>query len=130
MIDDWLAEIAAMPMRKRRQWKGHLKDKWGVKQRVRYTPEGVRAADTTTHFEVYEQANRESFRGWQPVVVIEEVERNGSALVPMGRYGPRLLAADDMFEEVHQIQGETHTGNHYRTHTIKVPTAAGEPVRA
>ena len=102
---------------------------------MRFSPQAVHVGDVPTHFEVWKTPNRESGCGWQPVVVFEEVarslERSGrDPPVPLGPYGARLLAADDMFKEFHQIQGETHTGHHHRNKNIKVPTAAGEPVRA
>ena len=43
--------------------------------------------------------------------------------------GLRLMTAADPLEEFNEIQGENMTGNHYRNHFIKVPTAPGEPCR-
>ena len=41
----------------------------------------------------------------------------------------QLMAAPDMWTAFNDIQGDTHTGNHYRNHYVKVPTAPGEPCR-
>ena len=30
-IDGWMAEIAKLPTRKQKNWKGHLHDEWNVK---------------------------------------------------------------------------------------------------
>ena len=49
--------------------------------------------------------------------------------LPMSMAGLRLMTAADPLEEFNEIQGENMTGNHYRNHFIKVPTAPGEPCR-
>ena len=48
----------------------------------------------------------------------------------MSMAGMRLMTAADPLEEIIEIQGENRTGNHYRDHFIKVPTAPGEPCQA
>ena len=131
-IDEWMAEIAKLPPRKQKNWKGHLYDKWNVSQRVRYVPGGRTIGEgpdaLTTYFEVWKQANREKGHAWWPVLSHESLHDAGTYL-PMSRAGLRLMTAADPLEEFNEIQGENMTGNHYRNHFIKVPTAPGEPVR-
>ena len=47
----------------------------------------------------------------------------------MSMAGLRLMTAADPLEEFNEIHGENLTGNHYRNHFTKVPTAPGEPCR-
>ena len=131
-IDGWMAEIAKLPPRKQKNWKGHLYDKWNVSQRVRYVPGGRTLGEgpdaLTTYFEVWKQANREQGHAWWPVLSHESLHDAGTYL-SMSRAGLRLMTAADPLAEFHDIQGENLTGNHYRNHFIKVPTAPGEPCR-
>ena len=133
-IDGWLAEIARLPPRKQKNWKGHLSDKWNVKQRVRYVPGGRTVGEgpgaLTTYFEVWKQANRgEKGNAWWPVLTHKALEDAGGIVRPMSMAGLRLMTAADPLAEFNEIQGENLTGNHYRNHFIKVPTAPGEPCR-
>ena len=133
MINKWKAEIAALPEKKRRKWKGNLWDKWNVSQRVRYVGEqiiqGTESDPLKYYFEVYKQPNREGGGCWWPVVVHAELAAAAYGPIVLSEYGARLAQAPNMFEEFINIQGETHTGNHYRNHYISVPTAPGEPCR-
>ena len=130
-IDGWMAEIAKLPLRKQKNWKGHLYDKWNVSQRVRYVPGGRTIGEgpdaLTTYFEVWKQANREKGHAWWPV--FSHDSRLGRTCIPISKAGLRLMTAADPLEEFNDIQRENLTGNHYRNHFIKVPTAPGEPCR-
>ena len=128
-IDGWMAEIAKLPPRKQKNWKGHLYDKWNVSQRVRYVPGGrtILEGALTTYFEVWKQANREKGHAWWPVFSWESLD--AFPCRPLSMAGLRLMTAADPLAEFNEIQGENLTGNHYRNHFIKVPTAPGEPCR-
>ena len=41
IIEMWEAELAALPVRKRKNWKGSMIDRFGVKGVVVYDPQGI-----------------------------------------------------------------------------------------
>ena len=128
-----MSEIDALPAKKRKHWKGRLFDKWNVAQRVRFVPEGERISESEyiSYFKVYKQPNRDGGGQWWPVVE-ESFHALAGDVRPLSGYGHRLLRAAetyDMWETFDDIQEETHTGEHYRNHFVKVPTEAGQPVR-
>ena len=135
MVEKWMTEIRALPAKKRKHWKGRLFDKWNVAQKVRYVPEGEQIGESSyiSYFKVYKQPNRGDSGGqWWPVVEESFHTLPDMKLRPVGAYGHRLLHAaetGDMWETFDDIQEETHTGEHYRNHFVKVPTEAGQPVR-
>ena len=130
IIQKWWAEVNALPPKKRPKWKGKLWDKWNVGERVRFVPEGREIAEgVVTHFEVWKQPNRDGGDKWWPVLGPDAFQGRIVRVHPLSEFGARMMNADDMFQEFNDIQGETHTGNHYRNHSTKVPTQSGEPVR-
>ena len=50
-IEMWKAEIAALPVRKRKNWKGSMIDRFGVRGVVVYDPQGIEVPGYgRTHF--------------------------------------------------------------------------------
>ena len=50
-IEMWKAEIAALPVRKRKNWKGRMVDRFGVRGVVVYDPQGIEVPGYgRTHF--------------------------------------------------------------------------------
>ena len=72
---------------------------------------------------------------WVPCVCTEETLANDEGWKPLSMVGVAAIAEVNTGIEglidraMNHAREENHTGNHYRNHKIKVPTAAGEPVR-
>ena len=118
-------EVEALPMRKRSKWHGFVKDMSGVKRKVYYRAPGqlvlkdhseliqLKPTDEALdHYLVFDnQESEDMHRRWMGAY-----ERGGWAEV--SREHDRMVA-------------ENATGNHRsKSHKIRVPTKAGEPVRA
>ena len=141
VIEGWKAEIAALPVRKRKNWKGSMIDRCGVRGVVVYDPQGIEVPGYgRTHFKQRMNEQKKSMyateQEWRPVM-------------PMGwqRQEPaeglsifHIRTGNDAAMDGHtpQIQCEmlvtgrraNQTGNHVpRNHPIRVPTAPEEPVR-
>ena len=56
--------------------------------------------------------------------------REEKYLTPVSAVGHAFDVSDEAGVEAFRAATQaTHTGNHYRNHSVKVPTAPGEPVR-
>ena len=140
LLDEWRAELAALPPRKRKSWKGILADKWNVRQKVRWlgqarTVQMVDGVSTPYEFVVYKHAEKTCGSTWVPVVDLawrDELPEGTEVLMSDAArrlYDARLKGEDEavVFD---QIQEENMTGNHHRNpKPVRVPTRAGEPVR-
>ena len=123
IVDEWRQEVNALPMRKRGKWKGWVTDKYGQRTRVRYVPD-------TGHFENFYPSHvvHQCSTQWMRIWSTSEVRAEDSH--PTSRLGEAMHANDDGgIMALEAEQDANHTGNHYRNHHIKVPTAPGEPVR-
>ena len=122
IVDEWRQEVNALPMRKRGKWKGWLEDKHGQRTRVRYVPD-------TGHFEnFYPSHVVQSSTQWMRIWSTAEVRAADGH--PTSHLGEVMYANDDGGRMALLAERDAnHTGNHYRNHSIKVPTAPGEPVR-
>ena len=124
-----LAEVLALPPRKQAKWRSHTTDVQGVIHKVQYLD---------GHF-VYKQCDT-----WIKIVPLSfllEKDMEGDQVRfdnAKAAYGwDRVTNAvngrdqDAVFKTVcTQLAEESMTGNHRsKTHKIKIPTAAGEPVR-
>ena len=125
----WMAELSALLPKKQKKWKGKLFDKWNVAQKVPYNPVGklVEGSSGVCHFEVYKQPDRPGGGCWWPV--LSEIDIDHHTITPLTQHGTRLREGDT-WNVFNDIQAETHTGNHYRNLSVRVPTRAGQPVRA
>ena len=123
IVDEWRQEVNALPMRKRGKWKGWVTDKYGQRTRVRYVPD-------TGHFENFYPSHvvHQCSTQWMRIWSTSEVRAEDSH--PTSRLGEAMYANDDAVRMALLAERDAnHTGNHYRNHNIKVPTAPGEPVR-
>ena len=83
-----------------------------------------------SHFQERRAANRPGAQEWTPIVTMEEAMREPPVAVsPAGARLMHAMGEERFGEEFADIAGENHTGNHYRTKNVAVPTAAGEPAR-
>ena len=121
LVDEWRQEVNALPMRKRGKWKSWLEDKHGQRTRVRYVPD-------TGHFENFYPSHVVHQCSWVRIFSTSEVRARD--MRPTSRLGEAMYANDDGRRMALLAERDAnHTGNHYRNHHIKVPTAPGEPVR-
>ena len=139
-IEMWKAQIAALPARKRKNWKGSMIDRFGVRGVVVYDPQGIEVPGYgRTHFKqrMSEQkkmyATAQEWRpvmpmGWQqqePAVGLNFLHVRTGTDATMDRHTPQIQ--HDMLATEKRAN---QTGNHEpRNHPIRVPTAPGQPVR-
>ena len=141
-IEMWKAEIAALPVRKRKNWKGSMTDRFGVRGVVVYDPQGIEVPGYgRSHFKHRMNEQKKSMyateQEWRPVMPMGWQQQE-----PAGAFNTYIhvrtgndAAMDGHTPEIQHdmLQTETHanqTGNHEpRNHPIRVPTAPGEPVR-
>ena len=100
-----------------------MSDKHGQRTRVRYVPD-------TGHFENFYPSHvvHQCSTQWMRIWSTSEVRADDSH--PTSRLGEAMYANDDVgIMALEAEQNANHTGNHYRNHHLKVPTAPGEPVR-
>ena len=120
-------EVCALPPRKRAKWHTHIQDANGVVHRVHFVNGNF----------VFKSQSK-----WIRVVPMTEVQmRNDFGDVDFdepkaAEFYRRATNAFDhggseaVTQEVERMMNETATGNHRtKPHRVKVPTAAGEPVR-
>ena len=140
-IEMWKAEIAALPVRKRKNWKGSMTDRFGVRGVVVYDPQGIEVPGYgRTHFKQRMNEQKKSMyateQEWRPVMPMgwQQQEPAGGLHIMHLRTGTDAtmdghtpqIQHDMLVTEKHTNQ----TGNHEpRNHTSRVPTAPGEPVR-
>ena len=134
------AEVALMKPRKRKNWKGHLRNTPGENVLVRYNEQGVVVPGTNfvSHFESKVSRQKQSMMGsaateWRivkPFGVTPDIKDN---LVTVRR--GRDVALDSLTPDMQfaalaaQIE-ENRTYNHTpHRHHVSVPTRSGEPVR-
>ena len=120
-------EVLALPPRKQAKWRSRIQDTNGVVRRVQFVGGNF----------VYKNKSQ-----WVMVVPMTEVQmRNdfGDVYFEEPRSADHYRRANNAFarggapeqlQEMNRIINEAATGNHRsKTHRVKVPTAAGEPVR-
>ena len=153
VIEQWTAEIQALPKRKRGGWHTTLTNANGTLRKVRCD---------NGFFEVKVSAKNMAdggitvspTGGWAPIIpmrtkpTMEQMERSygkkvaeayfneGQNTVTFGRIDTRsdeqAISIEGLvagWAETMQAIEQNHTGQHYRNRTISVPTAAGEPMR-
>ena len=133
LIAGWKEELLAMPDKKRKNWKGFLQDKQGVRSKVRYAGVKYFGDDPNLpyEFENWQPGNRHGGSAWWPVLDMSVWEDYPDEIKPTSRVGARILRGEDVERAMDDAQQENATGNHHRNpKPVKVPTKAGEPVRA
>ncbi len=117
--------LMKLPIRKRKNYKHSLTDKWGVKTKVVFKDETFYNWSTIHHQWVRVMSQTETFNSY------EEVDMAKSKRSAIGEIGFQLwkfkqenpeIDTDAVCNQVLQKHRDmTHTGNHYRNHYIKVP---------
>ena len=134
------AEVALLKPRKRKNWKGRIRNTSGENVLVRYNEQGVVVPGTNfvSHFESKVSHQKQSMMGsaateWRivkPFGVTPDIKDN-MVTVRRGRdVALDSLAPDMQFAALAAQIEENRTYNHtaYR-HRVSVPTRSGEPVR-
>ena len=140
-IEMWKAEIAALPVRKRKNWKGSMTDRFGARGVVVYDPQGIEVPGYgRTHFKQRMNEQKKSMyateQEWRPVMPMgwQQQEPAGGLNifhVRTGNDAPRDGHTPQIQHDMLETEKRANqTGNHEpRNHPIRVPTAPGEPVR-
>ena len=126
VYNEWLQEVTALKPRKQKNWQRWLRNQSGEKTRVCFNVE-------TGDFENYSPAHearqcKKLLETWVQVVPLSRWRNEGYHCT--SAVGFAFDVSDEVGEEALRAATQAnHTGNHYRNHSIKVPTAPGEPVR-
>ena len=135
VYDKWTAEVLALKPGKRKNWKAVMVHTDGSDSRVRYRPEPIVLASgvVQTHFETkvsakkaadyvkYEGYSAKDIPEYMPAISYDD----GVRLQAVGEATVARTEAQ-FFEAL----DANLTGNHGpRNHFVRVPTAAGQPVR-
>jgi hypothetical protein len=145
IYERWEREVMALPARKRKNWGGRIFDKNGCLVTVRYAPRPAGCDQHTLFAEritARSAAERQLPEGtWIPV---QSVSIRAAKVALCREHGMEFMTADVGTRrcEVPTVDNETHiaravagmaarhTGNHRpRVHSVRIPTAAGQPVR-
>ena len=127
VYNEWLQEVKALKPRKQKNWQSWLRNQSGEKTRVCFNAE-------TGDFENYSPAHearqcKKLSATWVQVVPLSRWRKEND-YYPTSAVGHAFDVSDEVGEEALRAATQAnHTGNHYRNHSIKVPTAPGEPVR-
>jgi hypothetical protein len=147
VIEQWAAEIAALPERKRSKWSTATMEADGVYHKIRYHngqfEKKVHNDGRLDHLKV----------DWMPIIPmggeptaeqvlriygVEAAEAQLEGGVPQSFIGGVPLLPQDFATErgmlathaaVQDDIDANYTGNHYRNKTVRVPTKVGQPVR-
>ena len=126
VYNEWLQEVKALKPRKQKNWQSWLRNQRGEKTHVRFYVE-------TGDFENYSTAHearqcKKLSATWVQVVPLSRWRK--AKYYPTSAVGHAFDVSDEIGEEAPRAATQAnHTGNHYRSHSVKVPTAPGEPVR-
>ena len=127
VYNEWLQEVKALKPRKQKNWQRWLRNQSGEKTRVCFNVE-------TGDFENYSPAHearqcKKLSATWVQVVPLSRWQKE-IGYTPVSAVGHAFDVSDEAGEEaLRAAMQANHTGNHYRNHSVKVPTAPGEPVR-
>ena len=126
MYNEWLQAVKALKPRKQKHWQEWLRNQRGEKSRVRFNVE-------TGEFENYSPAHearqyKKLSATWVQVIPMSRVRED--EYHPMSAVGSAFGVSDEAgVGALMAAMQANYTGNHYRNHSVKVPTAPGEPVR-
>jgi hypothetical protein len=145
IYERWEREVMALPARKRKNWAGWILDSYGCRISVRYSPQPV-GCGLQTLFEGRITAKSAADRhlpvgSWIPH---QSVSMRAEKVAICAAQGMEFMTTDTATRrcEAPIMDNETHieramagmavrhTGNH-RPHvpSVRIPTAAGQPVR-
>ena len=119
-----MGEVEALPLRKRAKWHGFLRDTNGVKHRVHFINRQLVIKFQSSCVTVRPTSDQHlNDVGFDSPTVEEKNERLNTAYQRGGQ--------DELLAEHNRMVHEAATGNHRsKSHKMRVPTKAGEPVRA
>ena len=126
VYNEWLQEVKTLKPRKQKNWQDWLRNQRGEKSRVRFNVE-------TGEFENYSPAHearqyKKLSATWVQVTPMSRVREDKHH--PISAVGHAFGVSDEAGVEALRAETQAnYTGNHYRKHSVKVPTAPGEPVR-
>ena len=126
VYNEWLQEVKALKPRKQKHWQDWLRNQRGEKSSVRFHVE-------TGEFEILLSSTRGSavHEAVSDVGASHtHVPRAGGQMSSVSAVGHAFCVSDEAGVEALRVATQAnYTGNHYRNHSVKVPTAPGEPVR-
>ena len=156
-IEEWQAEVDALPKRKQCKWKTLAVDTRGCIQKVRYLGKEIGFQMKCSRHLCMESVEGTIFPddGWVPIHAEDKPSTKKQIQAAYGDlaeiYNPDLRVTSEMTRNVMNLihsfglEGEelevfkercfdglinlNHTGNHYRNQKCSIPTAAGQPVR-
>ena len=126
VYNERLQAVKALKPRKQKNRQGWVRNQRGEKTRVRFNVE-------TGEFENYSPAHdarqyKKLSATWVQVTPMSRVRENKHH--PISAVGHAFCVSDEAGVEARRAATQAnYTGNHYRNHSLKVPTAPGEPVR-
>jgi hypothetical protein len=133
LLEAWAAQVHALPPRKRKNWRPPQgpRDADGSLSVVRVAP------GPDIHFEQRLSARAAALRGvpagsWLPILSVTERRTLAEELgeVAVRPEGGAVDLQADFLPDALASMAAAHTGNHRpHAHTVRVPTAPGEPVR-
>ena len=112
-----MSEIMRLPIKKRKQWKNTLRDKWGQSSSLRFIDgKLVNYSIINQHFQVV-KTREEIIKFIESDNNVDQCEANsvlGAALL----CGLSAAISESVMSSTVQ---SNHTGNHYRNHSVRVP---------
>lgn len=109
--DNFMAQVFALPEKKRKKWRGKLEDKWGTKTTCIYNDGKI------LNWCILPGEHR-----WVVVVPRRIQEEVSTPIEPISHVGAAMLFGDEAGMAAMQSEVEAnHTGNHYRNKKVAVP---------
>ena len=122
VYNEWLQEVKALKPRKQKNWQSWLRNQSGEKTRVCFN---VETGDFENYSPAHEarQCNKLSAT-WVQVIPMSRAREDESH--PLSAVCHAFGVSDEAGVEAFMAEVQAnHTGNHYRNHSVKVPTAPG-----
>ena len=124
--NEWLQAVKALKPRKQKHWQGWLRNKRGERSRVRFNVETGEFENNSPAHEARQYKKLSAT--WVQVIPMSRVRED--KYYPISAVGHAFGVGDEAGVEALMAETQAiYTGNHHRNHSIKVPTAPGEPVR-
>ena len=128
-------EVAALKPSKRKNWRAQVTDRRGVKCRIMYKDDGEFFLPATKRLVIATEKCLELRRqmpgGYEPpplpLPALSAFVANFERACAQGN--PDAAAQDTLNQLFWDDILSHHTGNHYRNHSVKIPTAVGQPCR-
>ena len=111
----YMSEIMSLQPKKRKAWKQTLTDKHGIKTRCMYRDGKIYNYSLVAH-------------KWAEVKTMSECRSTG--FVPLSSLGIATLESDEAaIEAFKKAVDESHTGNHHRNTSVRIPKSSDGCVR-